>query len=378
MVCLNGQRSKSVHTLLFAGSLTVGLVASTAVPVLAGTAAFNKTGSMNVARIGHTATLLANGQALVAGGANNTSVNPTYLASAELYDPAKGKWTLTGSMTVPRTGHSAVLLQNGQVLVAGGVNATSGSAPLASAELYNPATGAWTATGSMTTARAVDLILLPSGEVLAAGGDNNVPSSAELYNPVTGTWTATGHMTAGGFGGQAVLLQNGLVFAVGANVADLYTPSTGTWSSTTPPFSGSFGFLFLLPSGQVWFAGSLYDPATALWTFAGGSPCNCTAYSEIVLTTGKVLAAGGVVSVAGNPYPTHETIKSAELWDLATGEALGCLCLSWSSTGSLTVSRYGETMIVLLNGQALVSGGDTFDKNSGKFVTIAGAELYTP
>lgn len=80
----------------------------------------------------------------------------------------------------------------------------------------------------------------------------------------------------------------------------------------------------------------------------------------------------------GNPYPTETTTKSAELWDLAVGEAKGCFCLSWSSTGSLTVSRYGESMIVLSNGQALASGGATFDKSSGTFVTIASAELYTP
>jgi hypothetical protein len=74
--------------------------------------------------------------------------------------------------------------------------------------------------------------------------------------------------------------------------------------------------------------------------------------------------------VAGNPYPTEETVKSAELWDPST--------LSASSTASLTVSRFGGSMTVLLDGQALVAGGATFDKNSGKFVTIAGAELYTP
>lgn len=158
MVYLNGHPSKSGHHFLFAGLLAIGLVASTAGPVQAGTATFSTTGSMNTARIGHSYTLLANGHVLVAGGDGQT----------------------------PST-----------------------------AELYNPATGAWTATGSMTTARSTNLVLLPSGEVLAAGGDtNDSPNTAELYNPDTGTWRATGSLGPGGFGGSTILLQNGLVLAL--------------------------------------------------------------------------------------------------------------------------------------------------------------------
>ena len=93
----------------------LGLLVSTAIPVLAGS--FSNTGSMNAARLYHTATLLANGEVLVAGGENYTD---GYLDSAELYNPATGKWTLTGTMTTKRWGPQAVLLQNGQVLVAGG------------------------------------------------------------------------------------------------------------------------------------------------------------------------------------------------------------------------------------------------------------------
>jgi N-acetylneuraminic acid mutarotase len=166
----------------------IGLVASTALTALAGSGGFNNTGSMNAARVDHTATLLTNGEVLIAGGNNNTD---GYLASAELYNPATGKWTVTGSMTVARDGHEAVLLQNGQVLVAGGYNPTAccGAPPLASAELYNPSTGTWTATGSMSTGRIdFTLTLLSNGEVLAAGGFNNgALSNAELYNPATGT-----------------------------------------------------------------------------------------------------------------------------------------------------------------------------------------------
>jgi len=114
-----------------AGLFAIGLVAVTAAQAL-GSGQWNRTGSMNVAREGHTSTLLSNGEVLVAGGGNGAA---GYLSSAELYNPATGTWTLTGSMNVPRDSHQAVRLQNGQVLVAGGDNA---SGTLASAELYNP------------------------------------------------------------------------------------------------------------------------------------------------------------------------------------------------------------------------------------------------
>jgi hypothetical protein len=176
MIRLELHDSRSTRIFVWLGLLATGLVAGTAIPAL-GSGTFAKTGSMNVARISHTATLLANGEVLVAGG--DSSGTP------ELYNPATGTWTLTGSMTTVRDYHQAVLLPSGEVLVAGGQNA---SGTLASAELYNPSTGAWTATGSMITPRyRFSLTLLPGSDVLAVQG-----TSAELYNPSTGTWTATG------------------------------------------------------------------------------------------------------------------------------------------------------------------------------------------
>jgi galactose oxidase-like protein len=190
----NAQRFGAIGSRLSVNLCAVGLVAAIATPALAGFGGFNNTGSMNVARFGHTATLLANGEVLVAGGANNSM---GFLSSAELYDPSTGKWTPTGSLAVARFGHNAVPLSNGQVLLAGGLdpNACCGALPLATAELYNPSTGAWTATGSMSVGRSsFCLTLLPNGEVLAAGGDNG--TSAELYNPTTGMWTMTGSTAA--------------------------------------------------------------------------------------------------------------------------------------------------------------------------------------
>ena len=179
-----------------------------------------------------TATLLANGQVLIAGGTNNTS---GALNSAELFNPAMGKWTVTGSMNTARSGHTANLLQNGQVLVTGGDS-------FGTAELYNPATGTWTTTGSMNTDRSGNTAtLLSNGKVLAAGRFfgvypvNHSLRSAELYDPATGVWTTTGSMsTSRGFhtatlllNGQAVVAGgfsgSGRTFTVIAS-AELYTP----------------------------------------------------------------------------------------------------------------------------------------------------------
>jgi N-acetylneuraminic acid mutarotase len=122
---------------------------------------------------------------LVAGGWNNGS-----LSSAELYDLKTGTWTTTSSMNTGRTWHTATLLLNGEVLVAGGYsynNNTGVSSIVSSADLYNPKTGTWSATGTMSTTRNIHTAtLLPSGKVLVAGGENNsfVPlNSCDLYTP---------------------------------------------------------------------------------------------------------------------------------------------------------------------------------------------------
>lgn len=239
-------------------------------PAFANSGGFSNTGSMNVERINHTATLLANGEVLVTGGDNNTT---GYLSSAEIYDPSRGKWTRTGNMTVPRDGHDAVLLSNGQVLVAGGINDTTGGCnTLATAELYNPSTGTWTPTGNMSTGRySFVLVALTNGQVLAAGGTNcggGGLTSAELYNPPTGTWSPTGSMSIGNETNWATLLQNAEVFVLNDNI---YHPSTGTWTSTSSDPIFAHAPFVLLPDGRVYAAGtiqgdSIYNPSTNQWT----------------------------------------------------------------------------------------------------------------
>jgi hypothetical protein len=169
---------------------------------------------------------------LVAGG-NDTGI---YLASTELYDPATGAWSPTGSFDTGREFHTASLLRNGKVLVTGGRD--SRKVQLASAELYDPATGIWSATGSLNTARYDHTAtLLPNGMVLVAGGNPDELASAELYDPATGTWSRTGSLNDGRADDVETLLPNGMVLVAGGtnleiDTAELYDPATGTWSLT--------------------------------------------------------------------------------------------------------------------------------------------------
>jgi hypothetical protein len=166
------------------------------------TDSFNATGSMSRPRASNTATLLANGKVLIAGG-RGAEESEERMASAELYDPATGSFTATGSMGRPRAGHTATLLADGRVLIAGGASAYN-PADLTSAELYDPDTGTFKPTGSMTTARnGQTATLLPSGKVLFAGGSDE---TAELYDPATGSFSPTGPMSGPRLGHAATLL----------------------------------------------------------------------------------------------------------------------------------------------------------------------------
>jgi hypothetical protein len=133
---------------------------------------------MNTARERHTATLLPDGRVVVAGG---YSLSGGYLASAEAYDPSTGAWSPTGSLNAARSEHTATLLPNGYVLVVGGYNGDY----LASAELYDPVSGAWSTTGDLNTGRSEHTAtLLPDGRLLVAGGWDgiNTLASAEVYD----------------------------------------------------------------------------------------------------------------------------------------------------------------------------------------------------
>ena len=286
----------------------------------------------NHAGIGYTSTLLLDGKVLVAGGHSDGK----YLASAlaELYDPNTGIWTATASMGAAREGHTATLLANGKVLVAGGYNNPEA---LASAELYDPGAGTWTATGSLGTARySHSATLLRDSKVLVAGGGTppmtsagDALDSAELYDPGSGTWTATGTMVSR-FSNQpaGTLLPNGTVLVAG-DPPELYDPGTGSWTATGgPAMSWWYGPAVLLIDGRVLVLGAatpgqeaptvtaaaVFDPVTASWTAAGRLSTLRNNYTATLLADGTVLVAGGWAT----PAPSGTApggLSSAELYD---------------------------------------------------------------
>jgi len=369
---------RRIRPLVVAGLLAVSVVTSTVVPAHGSSNTWTLTGSMTTARTGHTATLLLNGQVLVAGGGNTT-----ILPSAELYNPATGQWVVSGSMTTARSNHTATLLPNGEVLVAGGVS--NGSSCTASAELYNLSTGQWTTTGSMTKPRANHTAtLLNDGSVLVtgafcSGGSIYPDNTAELYDPSTGTWTATGNMNVARVNTAATLLPNGQVLISGGNTtssggrsAELYDHGhwrlTGSMNVYRPNLTAT-----LLTNGDVLVFGGtqlassaseFYNPATGTWTRTGQyfvAPSRI-GHTLTLLGTGKALVAGGRDKYGFTSY--------SRLYDSSTN--------SWptASAGHMNNVRSGHTATLLHNGQVLVAGG--FDIISNVVTYLSSAELYTP
>jgi WD40 repeat protein len=203
------------------------------------TGRFSFTGLMSSEHEYGTATRLKDGRVLVAGGDDLSGL----LATAELYDPATGKFSPTGSMASPREFDTATLLPDGRVLIVGGDGSSAQAQPTAAAELYDPASGKFSPTGSMMTPRAFHTAtLLPDGQVLLAGGENDsgFNSSAELYDPSSGTFSPTGSMSSARQNQVATLLADGRVLVAGGDVgtgnrlvsAELYDPATGQFSPT--------------------------------------------------------------------------------------------------------------------------------------------------
>jgi WD40 repeat protein len=252
------------------------------------------TGSMLNERRGFTLTVLPNGTVLAAGG---FGTNLTVF-TAELYDPASGTWTSTGSLQTRRGSHTATLLPDGKVLVAGGTSLTSVQAStipldpvLASAEIYDLTTGTWTPTSSMGQPRQHHTAtLLANGKVLVAGGDNYfggvLPTTAEVYDPDTGQWSPTLPLVSGRREHIAALLPNGKVLVAGGfNTSDtgpsaeLYDPASALepapflLSQPTKPQTGAFQFTFRNTPGLSFTVLSAMNAAAHLddWTSVGSA-----------------------------------------------------------------------------------------------------------
>jgi hypothetical protein len=305
------------------------------------TAGFTSAGNMTIGRYRHTATLLRNGKVLLAGGNS-----PGVRLPAELYDPATNTFAETGLMLDARASHSATLLNNGMVLLAGGLDHTGN--PTDTAELYDPATEKFTATGRML-AWHVDskTILLADGRVLIFGD----LSEPEIYDPATGTFSR----------GPALAAPGHIEFTL------------------TPLVSGKY----LLAAGRVqnfvnggavvaWGPAELFDPISNSFSLTSSPLAVRTTHSAARLNNGKVLLLGGFTECRERPDSACPT-RDAELYDPATAQ--------FTSTGQTVADhRFLTTATLLPNGQVLVVGdsdiAELYDAVTGQF-TITGSPLET-
>ena len=318
-------------------SIATGYVGLSSIEVYdSGTGTFTEiVGDSGNGIYGHTATLLPNGKVLLAGGFVNSvwdysGISGSY-NGATLYDSATGVFSGTGNMTANRGDHTATLLANGKVLIAGGADQDPTGTGLASAELYDPSTGTFTQTGSMAAGRFLHTATqLQNGKVLIVGGAltsaSDPVATAEVYDPATGIFTMTGAMATAREQHTATLLADGRVLIVGG------TTSTGTGD--------------LHPTATV----EVYDPSTGSFSVTGSMAEARTFHTATLLPSGKVLVAGG-----------GDENSTAEVYDPATG--------SFSIIGGMEIGRSGHTATLLPNGSVLVAGG-------GVFAGLASAELY--
>lgn len=281
--------------------------------------------SLTVARASHTATLLPNGKILIAGGYNGD-----YLDSVEIFDLTTNRFISAGRMVTARSGHVATLLNDGTVLLVGGVG--KGWTFLAEAELYDPNTNTFTAIGPMTTAReSHTATLLKDGKVLITGGHKGrrseitIYTSAEIYNPKSRTFTATGSLTVKRHKHDATLLTDGRVLIVGGSDerdmdgayrnAEVFNPANGTFTAIKNNMNTTRyklqGTMLLLKNGKVLIAGGanraeVFDPLTNSFSFANGDMGTKRLFATAtLLKNGQVLITGGY---------TDGIVVSANAW----------------------------------------------------------------
>jgi hypothetical protein len=342
--------------ILIAGGYDSNLRAVTASAELydLNTRQFSATGSMTTPRVNHTATLLRNGKVLITGGASNANPESEggILRTAELYDPVSGKFTPTGSMNVERVGHTATLLPDGEVLIVGGLTNTEDA--LATAELYNPKTGIFAKAGHLTDPRIFPAItqldngklLISGGEVLAFSGPirdianvvHDRLNTAELYTPATGGFRCVGgasflgavcrpSMSSHRLYQTATLLRNGRVLIAGGD-GDCLT------------YSGR---------------AELYDPMSGIFVAANEMAANRQEHTATLLDDGQVLIAGGI-----SPCKALPPVIQAEIYD-PEPEQPPLYNGVFSLAGNLTEPRALHTATLIPSGpdagDVLIAGG---------------------
>ncbi|WP_030559957.1 Kelch repeat-containing protein [Streptomyces aureocirculatus] len=345
--------------------LTAGVDASSA--ATGRTAVFDPTGRkwtagppLTFPRRLHTATLLDGGKVLVVGGTSGASPLSSPLTATELYDPAGPSgpaWKTVGDLREARSGHSAVLLADKRVLVTGGTGARSGGSvrALASAEIYDPVAETWSDAPPMTDARTGHCALrIKGGQVLVAGGSAPVSDDGsaalafcELYSPEQKRWTPTGSLPRPRSGHRAVLVSDTTALVIGgatpgvagdgtfdayhALTGEKFDLSTGAWTPI-PSAAGGRGLHRVVPLGSGRFlvvggtadqdngagyqSAVIYDDGTRKWDTAAGLATGRWAFAAAPLGTGKVLVAGGVVAsgVAGGDPQGSELTATSEIF----------------------------------------------------------------
>jgi hypothetical protein len=318
-----------------------------------GASNFTPVGDLATARAEHTATLLPNGKVLVAGGFGEQF---NQLASAELYDPSTGRFAPTGNMTTSRARHTATLLANGKVLIVGGVIDTQLGTYLASAEIYDPATETFTGTGNMVSSGGVRSTRLPDGRVFVAEDGN----AAEIYDPASGTFVLTSaYADPSLLVDTTTLLPTGKVLVEGCaatcngGASEVFAPQIGTFSLTGPRQAwDTVSTATLLMNGTVLFVegndsalpddAEVYDPASGTFTHIGFTSGIHEFSAAARLPDGTVLIAGGQLAGGnGNPY--------TELYIPATG--------TFAPVGNMTTGRHSHTATLLPDGAVLIVGG---------------------
>ena len=285
-------------------------------------------------RSGHSATLLPGGKVLIVGGMRR---NQDFYRSAELYDPATGKFQPTGQMSIARVGHVAVLLRTGKVLVAGGWLAHDA---VDSAELYDPATGKFQPLPNMTTKRGrPNATLLATGDVLITGGaDHDTPggvASAEIYRATDSRFDPLSPMHFARIAHTTTLLSDGRVLVAGGRGATVIA------------------------------AAEIFDPATNQFTLAGNMLTPRYKHSAGLLPDGRVLIAGG-----SDDRDWTGTLNSAEIYDPRTH--------TFTATSPLHDSRFKlpDEAVQLASGKLLIAGGsktvEVYDPETQKFIVAAG------
>jgi hypothetical protein len=314
---MNSERAAHTATLLndgrvlIAGGFAAGSMSSAEVyePRLQ---RFMNLKGMGSARAGHAATVLPNGKVLITGGYNGV-----YLRSCEIFDPLTGRFSPAGEMAIPRSGHSAVLLRNGKVLLVGGVG--TGWTFLNSAEIFDPSSRSSRLTAKMSTAReSHTATLLGDGRVLIIGGHKGrrpnitIHASAEIYDPATGIFSPTASMSFPRHKHDAVLLQDGSVLVTGGSneldwagmyrTAEIYDPRFGTFRRAPDSRLRRFkhqGTSLLLRDHKVVLLGGaaqaeVYDPDTKNFVAVAGSLGQPRFFAAAtLLANGDALVTGG-------------------------------------------------------------------------------------